>query len=246
MIEYIKNTHTEELLSKIKSVISSYNLSDTSLYGYVYYGCNSSKGLSKYNKEKFLKLREDYNKKLSEGISDYALLYVLIVFSFNNQMRFNKKGEFNLPVGKRDFNSKMKNKLILFSEELKRKDVHFSVYDFRNIDLDELSVDTFIYCDPPYLITGATYNENGSWTERDEKDLHLFLDKANEKGFKFALSNVLVSKNKENSILKEWIKQRNYNCHHLDKSYSNSNYQRKNKKSISEEVLITNYNTMED
>ncbi len=246
LIEYIKNTETEELLSKIKSVISRYNLSDTSLYGYEYYDCNSSKGLSKYNKEKFLRLREDYNKKLREGVCDYALLYVLIVFSFNNQMRFNRKGEFNLPVGKRDFNSRMKSKLILFSEELKKKDVSFLNLDFRNISLDDVDKDTFIYCDPPYLITGATYNENGMWTESDEKDLLKFLDEIDKKGLKFALSNVLISKNKENTTLKEWIEDRNYHCHYLDKSYSNSNYQRKNKHSISQEVLVTNYKILED
>lgn len=50
------------------------------LYGYKYYSCNSSEGLANYNKEAFLKLRKDYNKKLNEGIEDYILLYVLIVF----------------------------------------------------------------------------------------------------------------------------------------------------------------------
>ena len=81
------------------------------------------------------------------------MLYVLIVYSFNNQIRFNRKGMFNLPVGKRDFNSKMRSKLVLFSEELKSKDIQFVNKDFRDISLDNISPKTFIYCDPPYLIT---------------------------------------------------------------------------------------------
>ena len=245
LIEYIKNIDTEELLKKIDDIIVEYGLSNTMLYGYKYYSCNSSEGLANYNKEAFLKLRKDYNKKLNEGIEDYILLYVLIVFSFNNQVRFNSKGEFNLPVGKRDFNSKMRNKLILFSKKLKEKEIEFCSKDFREIDINKISKNTFIYCDPPYLITTAGYNENGMWTDKEEKDLLNFLKELDKKDLKFALSNVLESKNKENKILKDWILENNFYCNYLKKDYSNSNYQRKAKNSISVEVLVTNYNTDE-
>lgn len=245
LIEYIKNIDTEELLKKIDDIIVEYGLSNTMFYGYKYYSCNSSEGLANYNKEAFLKLRKDYNKKLNEGIEDYILLYVLIVFSFNNQVRFNSKGEFNLPVGKRDFNSKMRNKLILFSKKLKEKEIEFCSKDFREIDINKIPKNTFIYCDPPYLITTAGYNENGMWTDKEEKDLLNFLKELDKKGLKFALSNVLESKNKENKILKDWILENNFYCNYLKKDYSNSNYQRKAKNSISVEVLVTNYNTDE-
>ena len=241
LIKYIKKNNTEELLKKLDKIIEKYNLSNTSLYGYSYYGCNSSNGLAKFNKENFLKVREDYNKSALLGKIDYALLYILIVFSFNNQIRFNSKGEFNLPVGKRDFNFKMRNKLTLFSEELKGKDIQFMKDDFRNISFETLDPNTLIYCDPPYLITNASYNENGMWTDSDERDLLEFLDKANDQGFKFALSNVLESKNRKNTILKQWIKNKGYYCNYLNKNYSNSSYHRKNKDSISKEVLVTNY-----
>ena len=245
LIEYIKNNNIEELLEKIDKIIADYKLSNTAVYGYEHYFCNSSEGLANYNREAFLKLREDYNKKLNKGIEDYLLLYVLIIFSFNNQVRFNSKGEFNLPVGKRDFNSRMRNKLILFSKKLKEKDIEFYSKDFRDIDINKISKDTFIYCDPPYLITTAGYNENGMWTDKEEKDLLNFLKELDKKGLKFALSNVLESKNKENKILKDWILENNFYCNYLKKDYSNSNYQRKEKDSISVEVLVTNYNTEE-
>ena len=210
LIEHIKNIDTEKLLKKIDDIIVEYGLSNTMFYGYKYYSCNSSEGLANYNKEAFLKLRKDYNRKLNEGIEDYILLYVLIVFSFNNQVRFNSKGEFNLPVGKRDFNSKMRNKLILFSKKLKEKEIEFCSKDFREIDINKIPKNTFIYCDPPYLITTAGYNENGMWTDKEEKDLLNFLKELDKKGLKFALSNVLESKNKENKILKDWILENNF------------------------------------
>ena len=241
LMNFIKTSETNALLTSIDQVIEEYGLSNTALYGYAYYNCNSSKGLAEYNKEKFTKLRDDFNAKYSDGTIDYVMLYVLMVYSFNNQIRFNRKGMFNLPVGKRDFNSKMRSKLVLFSEELKNKDVQFMEKDFRDILLDDFGAGTFIYCDPPYLITSATYNENGMWTEHDEKDLLNFLDEANKKGFTFALSNVLESKGKKNHLLYDWVEANGYTCHYLDKSYSNSNYHRKDKDSISKEVLITNY-----
>ena len=56
------------------------------------------------------------------------------------------------------------------------------------------------------------------------------------------LVTLLTSENiLKNNILSDWIKSRGYYCNYLNKSYSNSNYHRKDKNSISEEVLITNY-----
>jgi len=59
--------------------------------------------LSSYNKDGFNRLRNDFNDKKEKDDEYYLMLYLLIVYSFNNQLRFNRKGEFNLPVGKRDF-----------------------------------------------------------------------------------------------------------------------------------------------
>ena len=43
----------------------------------------------------------------------------------------------------------------------------------------------------------------------------------------------------------KYILENNFYCNYLKKDYSNSNYQRKAKNSISVEVLVTNYNTDE-
>lgn len=241
LIKYIQSQDTDELVRNIKSVIVQYGLSDTATFGYDFYGLNSSEGLGKVNREGFLKLRDDFNEKIDKNEINYLLLYVLILYSFNNQIRFNRNGYFNLPVGKRDFNAKMQEKLIAFSEELKQKDVEVWAKDFRDISLTQLPADTFIYCDPPYLITDATYNENGQWTEDDEGDLLEYLNKANSQGYKFALSNVIFSKNKINLFLQDWIRNGNYYSYYIVKNYSNSNYQRKDKDSLSQEVLVTNY-----
>lgn len=236
-----KNLDKDILFSLIDDIIDKYNLSRSSINGYNYYNCESSKGLGSYNKNHFLKLREDFNNYKNKDYYYYVMLYVIIIYSFNNQIRFNKNGEFNLPVGKRDFNNKMKLKLSKFVDRIKSGNYKFSCKDFRKIDIDSFEKEDFIYADPPYLITCASYNEQNGWTEKDEKDLYSYLDRVNSKGIRFALSNVLSSEGKTNQILLDWLSKNKYKVIHLNYGYSNSNYHKKDRKTGSDEVLIINY-----
>ena len=94
----------------------------------------------------------------------------------------------------------------------------------------------------PYLITCATYNEQDGWNEALEKELLSYLDGLHERGIRFALSNVLRSKGKENTLLLNWLSENRhrYRVIYLNYSYSNSNYHTKDRTSGSEEVLIVN------
>ena len=239
----LKNNDKDITLETVYSIIDKYGLSLVSKYGYAYYDCDSSSGLGKYNKDKFLKMREDFNHNAKENYYYYILLYVMIVYSFNNQIRFNSNGEFNLPVGKRDFNKKMESKLIDFIETVKTQDSHFSCLDFIDFDISLLTEKDFVYIDPPYLITCATYNEQDGWNSDKEKKLLAFIDRLTELKIRCALSNVLRNKGKENAILIEWLgrNKSKYIVHQLDYSYANSNYQTKDKTYSTQEVLVTNY-----
>lgn len=224
---------------KISEIITEYNLSDSSKNGYEYYGCNSSNGLGKYNKEKYLKLREDYNKINTSYKRDF-LFMVLLIYSFNNQIRFNKKNEFNLPVGKRDFNSSMQKNLYNTVTRVRNLNIEFLSKDFKKINIKDYE-NPFVYCDPPYTLGTATYNENGGWSEKDDKKLFDYLDELNINGIPFSLSNVIEHKGKKNERLLEWVIERGYNLIHLNHNYSNSSYNKKNTKSVTKEILITNY-----
>ena len=235
-----KNLGKESVLGMIDEIIDTYGLSRSHVQGYSYYGCDSSVGLGAYNREQFLRLRKDFNNK-NKDFHYYVMLFTLIVYAFNNQIRFNGRGEFNLPVGKRDFNNKMRNKLCAFVDRLGEGNHRFICEDFRNFNSDGLTENSLVYCDPPYLIACATYNEKNGWNEQCEQQLYLFLDELNERHIKFALSNVLSSKGKHNDMFAEWLQQRNYNVIHLDYNYSNSNYHTKDKTDSTDEVLIINY-----
>ena len=221
LYEYIKETETEELILKIKEVIKEFKLDKT-------------------NKEGYLKLRNEYNLSKKP-----VLLFVLICFSFNHQIRFNNSHRFNAPFGKdrSEYNMRIEENLKVFSETLKQKEIIFTSLDFLNVDLSELGKEDFVYCDPPYLISSASYNDGNrgfkNWTEKEERELLKLLDTLNAKGVKFALSNVLYHKGQENKILAEWSQK--YNTHYIDSSYSNCNYQLKNRRNKSIEVLVTNY-----
>jgi len=190
--------------------------------------------LTALNSEGYLQLRRDYNADRT-----WDKFYTLVCYAFNNQIRFNRKGEYNLPFGKgRRFNPALQKKLINFVDKLKLMHIIWSSKDFRELDLSYLTEKSFVYCDPPYLITNASYNEAGGWTEKDEHDLLERLDELNSQGIRFALSNVLESKGFKNEILIEWSQ--SYHTWAIDKSYKHCNHQKKDNGVVTE-VVITNY-----
>lgn len=241
LLETFRRLSKEEVLQWLYVTIKRYHLSLVSENGYEYYGCESSKGLGSYNKEGYNKLRKDFNSKKEQDDEYFLMLYLLIVYSFNNQLRFNKKGKFNLPVGKRDFNSKMQKKLEDFIDRIKSGDYIFTNGDFREVKLDGFTDKSFFYADPPYIITCATYNEQDGWTEKDEYDLLSYLEELDRRGIRFALSNVLESKGRKNDILADWIKRnKKFKVLSLNYDYTNSNYHTK-REGITKEVLVINY-----
>ena len=195
-------------------------------------------GLSKENEEGFKKFRIYYNK--TKNPID---LYTLSCYSFNYQFRFNNDKEYNNPFGRNrsQFSENMRNNLILFTEKLKNMNIEFSSEQFDKLNLEGLTEKDFVYCDPPYLITTGSYNDGNrgfkDWKEEEELKLYGMLDNLNDKHIKFALSNVIEHKGKENKLLKEWSKK--YKVIYLTSDYSNSSYNTKRDKSI--EVLIVNY-----
>ena len=129
ILALLKRESIESLLAQIAQIIIDFHLSDSARFGYKFYHCDSAKGLSSYNKAGFLRLKNAYNND-----KDALKLFVLIIYAFNNQIRFNSKGEFNLPCGKRDFNTKMQQKLKDFTQAIQSKNISLQSKDFREFD----------------------------------------------------------------------------------------------------------------
>lgn len=219
LFETFQNTELPQILYQINMRISEYNL-------------------SKENEEGFKAFRDYYN-----ATQNPIDLYTLTCYSFNYQFRFNNDLEYNNPFGRNrsQFSVNMEHNLISFVSKLQKSNIEFSSKDFTQISLDSLTPEDFIYCDPPYLITTGTYNDGNrgfkDWKEEQEYALYDYLDNANKRGIKFALSNVIEHKGKTNETLLEWAKK--YKIIDLNYNYSNSSYN--TKKGESREVLIINY-----
>lgn len=221
IIEVYKGIQKEGLensLNLIKNEISKYNLSKT-------------------NEEGFKQIRNFYN----EGNKEWYIFYAMLTHAFNYQIRFNKKGEYNMPFGRNRsyFNPTLERNFIKFAKAIEEKNIIFTNHNFKDLKINLLNKDDFVYLDPPYLITCASYNEQGGWNEEEEYSLLNLCDNLNNNSIKFALSNVLEHKGLKNEILMKWAN--SYKIHYLNYNYNNCNYQDKNKNSETIEVLITNY-----
>lgn len=235
-----EKTICNDLNDRVVEMVRTFSYADIDVILKRIYEKINEYGLSKENEKGFIAFRNFYNT--NQNPID---LFTLSCYSFNYQFRFNNNMEYNNPFGRNrsQFSETTKRNLILFVETMKEKNLEFFSRDFRQIDISNLGKSDFIYCDPPYLITNGSYNDGNrgfrDWRKEEEIDLYNFLDEANERGIKFALSNMLKHKSVENKILKEWADK--YNIHNIYSNYSNCNYQFKDKKSETVEVLITNY-----
>lgn len=234
---YLTNSSSqrEDFFIKAKEIIDKYGLSFSHIGNFIPDELKKrykKTYFAQYNKEAYIKMRNDYNKAtLKENI----ILYLLLIYGFNRMLRFNKKGEFNLPVGNVDFNTNVFNALNDYFDNILIKHPNWYNSDFRSF-LKGISFknNDFIYLDPPYLITFSEYNK--LWSEEDEISLLQILDELNKKNIKFAISNVINYKGRTNSIFLDWSHK--YNIHDIS-----SNYISYHDNSIKDfrEVLVTNY-----
>ena len=245
LLKFLAETDINVIISKIEKTIEQYNLSYSYKYTYKKYREEGyvvgNNGLKKYNEKGFYKLRDDYNKlKNKNTINANVLLYTLMVYGFNNDIRFNNYGEFNLPVGKTDFNKNNYDKLIAYNSRAKEINYEFVCADFNSKKVKDILMSaSFVYCDPPYLITTAVYNENDGWNCKKEEQLLNLLSELKLNNIPFALSNVLKTNLKTNTQLEDWINNNKFIVHNINYHYKSSSYNKKNRDRNEQEVLVT-------
>lgn len=187
---------------------------------------------AKFNKEAYVKLRDDFNNIEQ----DLLKLYILLIYGFNHMLRFNSAGKFNLPVGNVDFNKNVVNALHNYLDFMQDSLVEFSAEDYiKFIRKQKLGKNDFVYIDPPYLISASEYNK--LWGHEREAELYELLDELDAKGVRFGLSNMLEHKGMKNNILEKWSAK--YNVHPVKSNYISFNDN--SIKQTSREVYVTNY-----
>lgn len=146
-------------------------------------------------KKYYLSKREEFNKiKFNlkyKTIENAVLMIFLNKTCFNGLFRINKSNKFNVPFG--DYkNPKIcdVDNLINVSKLLKKVDIVCGDYSRSYEFIDN---HTFVYIDPPYRPLSVTsnftsYNKN-SFDDEEQKRLSEFVNRINNLGAKFLLSN---------------------------------------------------------
>lgn len=222
-----KGYSSKEIIEHIESRIDEYGLARERTKRNEF----KDKGKIEQYKSAYMNFRTFYNE--NKNILDF---YTLMFYSFSQQFRFNSKGEFNMPCGNDCFSELNKTYIKNGCDFYNRENVKIGNKDFREFNFTSLTDKDFVYLDPPYLNTTATYNENGGWNSDDQNDLYKLCDWLTENNIKWAMSNVFSNKGVVNQKLIDWSTK--YNVLTFDKF----TYMACGKgNSEATEVLITNY-----
>lgn len=193
-------------------------------------------GLEKANGPAYLKARSYYNSLPAEK-RDPRLLFTIILYGFQQQIRFNSQHDFNNPVGMRWFNDKILEKMISFSRKIKEGNYEFCCKNYKELR-NQMTPSSFVYFDPPYNLTTGAYNDGkrgfDGWNKALEAELFSFADDLNQSGISFMLSYVVEHKGAINKELLDWVGKRGYRLIQLGDIIGISGSRRK-------EVLIVNY-----
>lgn len=235
MISMIVNEDPKKLNEYWQSKIEYYNLDTQSL--------TTQERVDRSGYERrlnnFLRFREDYNKS---NPKDYRDLYLLMCYSINHLIRFNSDNEFNVSSGADSYNEKNYKDVVDMHNIFNNKHIEIRNSNALDFNLDELTSDSFIYCDPPYLNTEAVYNEKrafGGWDIECDYKLFAMLEEANKRGIKWGLSNVFENRGIVNQHLIDWCNKNGWRVLHFDRNYNP--FSRGN--SNNDEVYIYNYSS---
>lgn len=220
----------DDFFREVFSLINKYGL--TSRFLGIPQEHGKSSDCKDVNREAYNRMKIDFN---SGGKKDIMLLYLLIIYGFYHMIRFNKKGDFNLPVGNLDFNENVYNALNDYFAQTETKQPQWYSQDYSAFLAEiDFRKDDLVYLDPPYLISSSEYNK--MWNEECERNLIKEMDRLDAMGVRFAVSNAITYRGKKNDIFGDWAKK--YNIHPISSNYISY---WDNSRKESGEVLVTNY-----
>lgn len=187
---------------------------------------------AKYNKESYIKMRKDFNSEKK----DFLKLYLLLIYGFNHMIRFNAKGDFNLPVGNVDFNNNVYQALNNYLDFVGQHKIDFFNMDYISfLEKIKFGRNSYVFLDPPYLISMSEYNK--LWNDKKEDELCEYLDTLNDRGIKFGITNLIMHKGNVNQRFLDWSKR--YCAYDVKSNYISFNDN--TIKEDSQEVFVTNY-----
>jgi site-specific DNA-adenine methylase len=127
---------------------------------------------------------------------------------------------------------------------LKQMDIKFSSMCFDNFMNTKTQLkpeETFVFIDPPYLLSDDSYSRTSSikWTQEMEDRLFILMDNLIKNKYRFILTNFIELKGKKHKQLEEFISSNSLRIVELNSDYKRCNYQ-KDKSQRSVEVIVLN------
>jgi DNA adenine methylase len=166
------------------------------------YLTEEGKALLNKGEDHYYELRDRFNKHHSP--LDFLFLNRA---GFNGMIRFNRRGEFNIPFCRKPqrfaqaYVTKIVNQVAWVEKLLRRGSFVFKCQDFSQTILEASSGD-IVYCDPPYIDRHVDYY--CGWSDSDEEALFQALSKLSGK---FILSTWHHNDYRENSYIQTlWSK----------------------------------------
>jgi DNA adenine methylase len=163
-----------------RALVNDINPHIIRLYQMIYDGSLSSEEVRVYlsaEGKKLLSNGEEYYYLVRERFNQTGnpLDFIFLNRScFNGVMRFNSKGEFNVPFCRKPdrfrqaYVTKIVNQISRIQKIMRGKDWEFRVGDWREC-LENVTADDFVYLDPPYLGRHTDYYQQ--WSENDAAEL---------------------------------------------------------------------------
>lgn len=154
----------------------------------------------KYHQDEYTKSPKSYYYRLRDKtkglnkIENAARFITLNKTCYNGLYRVNKKGLFNVPIGR------YKNPLICDPVNLRKMSIvlsqsasYLGVIDYKKILVEKADKDDFVYLDPPFHPISNTANftsyTNSGFSFEDQKELATIFKELTRRGCKLLLSN---------------------------------------------------------
>lgn len=154
----------------------------------------------KYHQDEYTKSPKSYYYQLRDEtkglnkIENAARFITLNKTCYNGLYRVNKKGLFNVPIGR------YKNPLICDPVNLRKMSIvlsqsasYLGVIDYKKILVEKADKDDFVYLDPPFHPISNTANftsyTNSGFSFEDQKELATIFKELTRRGCKLLLSN---------------------------------------------------------
>ena len=163
-----------------RALVNDINPHIISLYQMIYDGSLSSEEVRMYltvEGKRLLLEGEDYYYLVRERFNKTGnpLDFIFLNRScFNGVMRFNSKGEFNVPFCRKTdrfrpaYVTKIVNQISQIQKIMRDKDWEFRTGDWREC-FENVTADDFVYLDPPYIGRHTDYYRQ--WSEDDAAEL---------------------------------------------------------------------------